>query len=457
MKTLLKYCCIAIIFAACKKSSFLDASPDQSLVVPSSLSDLQALLDNDRVMNGNNGLGVTPSLGEAACTDYYVNEDDLYGFLSPLESNAYTWQQQVFNGEHILDWNLPYKVIFYANTALEGLNNIPVDNSNQTAWNNVKGSALFYRAFMFWQLGQIFASPYDSATAATDWGIPLRMKADINEAIQRATVAATYQQIMDDLTEALPLLPNIPLYATRPSKAAVQAMLSKVFLSMHNYRAAMEHANACIQLQPTLIDYNSVDTTVAFPFNELNEETIFYTTAIYKTITVPNYAITDTTLYNSYEENDLRKKVFFSELSPGIRTFSGSYGKYALFSGIAVDEMILTHAECYARIGNTEAALNDLNSLLSKRYRTGTFIPYTATTATEALMLIFKERRKELVMRDVRWTDLRRLNKEGIYTTALSRTVNGITYLLPPNDPRYTYPIPDEVISFNPGMPQNSR
>lgn len=457
MKTLLKYCCIVIVFAACKKSSFLDARPDQSLVVPSSLNDLQALLDNDRIMNGTNGLGVTPSLGEVACTDYYINEDDLYGFLSPLESNAYIWQNQVFNGEHIPDWNLPYKVIFYANTALEGLNNIPVNNSNQTAWNNVKGSALFYRAFMFWQLAQIFAPPYDSATAETDWGIPLRMKSDINEVIQRATVAATYQQIIDDLTKALPLLPDIPLYTTRPSKAAVHAMLSKVFLGIHNYKAAIEHANACLQLQSALIDYNSVDTTVAFPFNELNEETIFYTTAIYMTITVPNYAITDTTLYNSYEENDLRKKVFFSELSPGTRTFSGSYGKYALFSGIAADEMILTRAEGYARIGNTEAALYDLNSLLSKRYRTGTFIPYTATTATEALLLILKERRKELVMRGVRWTDLRRLNKEGIYTTELSKTVNAVTYFLPPNDPRYTYPIPDEVISFNPGMPQNNR
>ena len=457
MKTIIKYLLITFLFTACKKSSFLDARPDQSLVVPSSLADLQALLDNDRIMNGTNGLGVTPSLGEVACTDYYVNEDDLYGFLSPLESNAYTWQQQVFNGEHILDWNLPYKVIFYANTALEGLNNIPADNSNQTAWNNVKGSALFYRAFMFWQLAQIFAPPYDSATAETDWGIPLRMKADINETIQRASVAATYQQITDDLTEALPLLPGIPLYATRPSKAAVHAMLSKVFLGMHNYNAAMEHADACLQLQYTLMDYNNVDTTVAFPFTELNEETIFYSTAIYYTVTVPNYAAADTTLYNSYGENDLRKKVFFSELSPGIRTFSGSYGKYALFSGIAADEMTLTRAECYARMGNTEAALNDVNSLLSKRYRTGTFIPYTATTATEALLLILKERHKELVMRGVRWTDLRRLNKEGIYTTELSRTVNAVTYSLPPNDPRYTYPIPDEVISFNPGMPQNSR
>jgi len=60
-------------------------------------------------------------------------------------------------------------------------------------------------------------------------------------------------------------------------------------------------------------------------------------------------------------------------------------------------------------------------------------------------------------MRGTRWIDLRRLNKEGLYTTNLQRVVNGTVYTLPANDPRYTYPIPDEVIQFNPSMPQNPR
>lgn len=457
LKILLAIFCIIAFFIACKKSSFLDVRPDNALVVPQNVEDLQALLDNDGVMNGANGIGVVPSLGEAACTDYFVNENDLYSFLSPLESNAYIWQKQVFNGEHILDWNLPYKAILYSNNALEGINNILVDNNNVTAWNNVKGSALFYRAFMYWQLAQIFAPPYDSATANTDWGIPLKSTADINESIQRATVAATYQQIINDLNEALPLLPSLPLYVTRPSKAAAHAMLAKVMMSMQDYANAIKQVDSCLQLQSGLIDYNNVDTTVAFPFNPLNEETIFYATAIYRVITVPNYAIADTVLYNSYDDNDLRKKIFFSEFTPGKKTFSGSYGKYALFAGIATDEMLLTRAECYARTVNITAALQDLNSLLEKRYRQGTFIPYTANNATDAMLLILKERHKELVMRGIYWTDLRRLNKEGIYSTDLSRTVNGVTYTLPANDTRYTYPIPDEVINLNPGMPQNER
>lgn len=457
IKILIITFCTITFCSSCRKSSFLDVRPDNALVVPQTIPDLQALLDNDRVMNGADGTGVVPSLGEVACTDYFVNENDLYSYLSPLESNAYTWQQKVFNGEHILDWNLPYKAILYANAALDGVQNITPDSSNVSAWNNIKGSALFYRAFMYWQLAQIFAPPYDSIGAATDWGIPLKASADINESIHRSTVAETYKQIKKDLTEAMPLLPDVPLYATRPSKAAAHAMLARVMMDMQDYNNALKQTDSCLQLQSELIDYNLVDTTAPFPFEPLNSETIFYADAINKIIIVPNYAITDTTQYNSYDDNDLRKKIYFSEFTPGKKTFSGSYGKYALFAGITTDEMILTRAECYARTGKVTAALQDLNTLLEKRYRNGSFIPYIPDNVSDPIKLILNERHKELVMRCLYWTDLRRLNKEGTYTTTLKRIVSGTTYTLPPNDPRYTYPIPDEVISFNPDMPQNQR
>jgi len=67
---------------------------------------------------------------------------------------------------------------------------------------------------------------------------------------------------------------------------------------------------------------------------------------------------------------------------------------------------------------------------------------------------ILTERRKELLMRGLRWTDLRRLNKETAFATTLSRIVNGTTYTLPPNDPGYVFRIPLSVINFT-GIEQN--
>ena len=456
-KSLFSLTCICFLFS-CNKSDYLNTRPNQSLVVPESIEDLQALLDNDQVMNGAGVGGIVPSLGEIACTDYFVKEDDLFGFILPLERNAYTWQKDVFNGEHIADWNLPYRAVFYANVALEGLDKIEANSSNQIEWNNVKGSALFYRSFMFYQIAQIFAPQYDSNTAQTDYGIPLRLKGDINEPILRSTLQQTYEQIIGDLKEATPLLSAKPLYPTRPSKSSTYALLAKVYLSLQDYKTALLFADSCLQIQPELLDYNTLDVTATFPIPKFNEETIYYGILVWHDIITPYLAGIDSALYNSYDDNDLRKQIFFADGGPlNSKVFRGSYTNDNLFGGIATDEMYLTRAECYARTGNVAAALSDLNTLLTKRYQTGTFRPYQTDNNDEALNLIIAERRKELVMRGVRWIDLRRLNKGNQFETTLNRIVNGTSYSLPPNDPRYTYPIPDEVIDFNPGMPQNAR
>jgi hypothetical protein len=101
--------------------------------------------------------------------------------------------------------------------------------------------------------------------------------------------------------------------------------------------------------------------------------------------------------------------------------------------------------------------MTDLNRLLQTRWRIGTFTPLTSTDAGDALQQILHERRKELLFRGIRWTDLRRLDKDPQTATTLTRIVNGITYTLPPNDPRWVLPIPDYVLYFNPQMQQNIR
>jgi hypothetical protein len=100
--------------------------------------------------------------------------------------------------------------------------------------------------------------------------------------------------------------------------------------------------------------------------------------------------------------------------------------------------------------------MNDLNTLLMTRWKTGTFVPYQAANADDALQQILTERKKELLFRGTRWADLRRLNKDSKFAMTLTRIINGVTYTLPPNDPRYAMPIPDNEISLS-GIPQNAR
>jgi len=134
-------------------------------------------------------------------------------------------------------------------------------------------------------------------------------------------------------------------------------------------------------------------------------------------------------------------------------SFKGSYSVYSLFIGIATDEVYLMRAECNARLGNKDAALNDLNTLMVTRWSTGTFIPFTAATSQDALNIILQERRKELIFRNLRWMDIKRLNKDGANIT-LTRIIGGQTYTLPPNDNRFALPLPADIVKMT-GMPQN--
>jgi hypothetical protein len=335
------------------------------------------------------------------------------------------------------------------------LNTLHPSDGEIADWNNARGMALFYHGFALYQLAQLFAPAYDSVTSGTDPGLPLRMSADVNEKIYRATVQQTYDQILLDLNAAARLLPANPdWYPTRPSKAAVYGLLSRVCLSARNYSQALLYADSCLQIHPALMDYNTLDATATLPFTRTNSEVIFGAAYLRSGPTTIGRSYTDSLLFNSYQPEDLRKKLFFKN-GP---LFFGRYDEdgYA-FGGIASDEIYLVRAECRARSGQTAAAMDDLNTLLTTRWTSSHFTPYTAASHEDALQQVLSERRKELLYRGLRWTDLRRLNKEPGHATTIYRTVNGQVYSLPPADHRYVYLIPDNVIALHPEMPQNPR
>ena len=152
-------------------------------------------------------------------------------------------------------------------------------------------------------------------------------------------------------------------------------------------------------------------------------------------------------LYRSYDTNDLRKKVYFKTRGNG-PVFNTSYsGRTFAFSGLATDETYLVRAECNARLGNIALAMTDLNWLLENRYKTGTAPQYNFATTKEALDVILKERRKELVFRGLRWPDIKRLNKEEAMEKIVPRRfINGRSYQLPPSSNNYALPLPDDAL-----------
>jgi len=427
-------------------TKFLDAKPDGSLAIPTTAQDVQALLDAYYNLNNTD-----PGSSEVAADNYYITSTDWATQTEPYR-RMYTWENDRVFSSYQNDWSKVYN----CNTVLDNMQNINRTIDNATTWDNAKGTALLMRGKAYLQGAFIWCKQYDITTAATDLGLPLRTDADFNKASIRLSVAATYNQIISDLKEALPLLPNSPTHVIRPSIPAANGLLARAYLAMRQYDSCWKYTNAALALKNTLLDYNSLTATASFPIKQLNVEVVMENLIPVPTPLNSSRAKIDSVLYSTYAVNDLRKTIFFKNNNNGSYAFKGSYeGAGNLFSGVAVDELYLMRAECYARMDKTQDAMNDLNTLLLKRWATGTFVPLAALTPNDALVQVLIERRKELLLRGLRWMDIKRLNKEG-YNIVPTRIINGTTYSLPVNDLRYAMALPEDVIALS-GMQQNPR
>jgi len=145
-----------------------------------------------------------------------------------------------------------------------------------------------------------------------------------------------------------------------------------------------------------------VNATANLPFSTIvNPEVLYQSYQLNYGFYMAATAIIDSNLYNSYQNNDLRRQVFFrNNASTGTYFFKGSYvgNNTILFGGLATDEMYFTRAECNARLGRTQAALGDLNTVLSKRWKTGTFPPFTASNPDDALQKNISGKKKGTVL-----------------------------------------------------------
>lgn len=434
--------------------SWLDAKPDKSMVVPETIMDYQALLDNStQTFNVSQPSG----LGEISAGDFYISFASWSSLFTKQEKSAYVWAptERFYEGELSSGWEQGYKRILTANLILEGIEKIKPSPAERQVWNNVKGSALFFRSFDFFNLSQEYCKPYTSASAHTDLGLPLRTESNVNSQVRRSSVQQTYDQIIKDLKPASQLLGKTPLSKTRPSKQAVFALLARTYLSMENYDQAGVYADSALQIQNELIDYTTLNTNAAYPIGRFNTETIFHSSFSYGIFNASRL-IVDPALISMYAGDDLRRVIFFKLVPNGGMSFKGNYsGDKNLFGGLATDELYLIRAECKVRAGNLSAALSDLNKLLRSRWK-GKYQDIVLQDQEAVLSIILKERRKELVFRGLRWGDLRRLNRDSRFAVTLTRTLDGQVYQLLPRDKRYVLPIPEQEVTLG-GIVQNER
>ncbi len=117
--------------------------------------------------------------------------------------------------------------------------------------------------------------------------------------------------------------------------------------------------------------------------------------------------------------------------------------------------MYVTRAECNARLGSLQEALDDINTVGVNRYKTGTYTDITLAdlgNSQEAVLdAVLKERRRELYGKELRLFDIKRLH------LPVTHSLSSLKISVPADDSRFVLPILDYYIDLNPEIEQNDR
>lgn len=387
-------------------------------------------------------------------------------------------------------WASCYAAIAASNQSLEACNkaNDPASYSSQ------KGEALVTRAYAHFMLVTFFSKVYDPATASTDEGIPYVTEPEkiVFKNYERKTVAYVYDMIEKDLTEGLPLLDDkrysVPKYHF--TKAAANAFAARFYLFKRDYTKVVDYANQVFSsgnitalLRPwntTYLTYTPQDMFSIYAkateaANLLLAETSslwgrnYYTNRygftsskrdeiLESNVTGGDWAFRNQ-LYTAGTENYLIPKIneYFVRSSVNA-TIGVPYVMVPLFTS---EEALFNRVEAYDYLGNTTAAMADLNVYASTRISNYSPSTHAITEAkiksyygvtdlqTGILLTLLDFKRAEFVQEGMRWFDILRYSAPVIHVTA-----GGEVYQLTSTDLRKVLQIPASAklagISQNP-------
>lgn len=450
-------------------SDFLDETP-KGTMIPQTINDFGLILDDYDEYLGQNKIIAGPTNTIMMSDDVWVS-DSMTKFSRYDQSalRAYRWEDNIFTvSENDDNYNDFYHCIYICNYILENVDNAPEGGSFTREY--VRGAASFHRAFAYFCLVNMYAPHWDEATAETDLGVPLTTRANINDVLDRVTVAEVYEQIFKDLEVANANLNETEEFTYRPSLAAVQALYARIYLYQGKYEECWKAARKSREITGEPADYNQYSLEGDSPDEGIDgmswnawemPDIIIYKEDMSDLLYSGDYNLSQELIDLFDKDTDLRWLLFVTDCDYDIGDPGTDYPRISSFMypnnrGLNVGEMWITEAEALCREGDIDGALNALNTLARKRHVAGTYEDVTERDPETLLQLILDERRRECMFKGTRWFDLKRLNKEPRFAKTVTHSYFEGTYTLEPNSPHYVLPFPLKVINANPSIEQNT-
>lgn len=465
MKTLIRlfYLVVTgILLFSC--DDYLDIKPKGELI-PETAKDYETMLNESEVLKASDSYPIFLT-DDVFLPDVSVNYTPGLNSVTRNVKNLYKFNSEVF-GESEDDylWTGSYNRLYYYNVVAEHV--LTATEATEKEKQSIRAEALMGRAFEYLTLVNAYAKHYDPKTAATEPGVPIILDDNINRTnLKRATVKEVYEQIQADLKEAEKYLPEkSKINAFRASKVVGLGLLARMYLYMGNYQEALRYANKSLEKDDFLLDLKAYEVKNPYraigrtdvPDRGKNLENIYIRLAPYVFGASATAFVSEDLLKLYDKEKDKRFLLYITNKPFGMPNDYYLWMPY-LYTNMAFStpEMYLIAAECEARVGSKEKAMNLINKL--RDYRIVENTPLNADSNEDALVKVLEERRREFAMLGcTRLIDLKRLNREPKLAKTVIHKGEGQTYTLKPNDPKYVLPIPDKIIRFNPNMKQNKR
>ncbi|WJS96671.1 RagB/SusD family nutrient uptake outer membrane protein [Flavobacterium johnsoniae] len=408
--------------------------------------------------------------------DQWMREANVIGRTPNIDIINFTFDESVDRVSLLTGssfYNQAYTYINRWNTIISLVDNSKGDESIKQL---AKAEAKIFRAYDHFLLINTYAKGYDPQTAATDGGICIMDKFDLEAQPTKSTVAQVYDFIQKDIEDALPYIKEKPVDVYHPSLAFAYAFKAKVHLFKREIAQAQAAAEKSLTYNNQIFDlvaYNAQGgpTAVAVPAaNNVEVLSYMYMTGYNEMNFAQSYIISPE-LRALFGTNDARFNLFFNststtnlDIGSGTAYWATQYTRFFYPTvGMKTPEVYLILAECYARDNKLAEAVDVLNKLRAKRIVSGTVNLTVPATRKETMQLVINERRKELLLGFNRFFDLKRLNTETEYAKTVTRvfpivnkTVPQKTYTLQPNSRLYIVPFPLSALTKNPKLTLNT-
>lgn len=462
MKKTLKYIAVlsmTVLLSSCG-NEWLDLQPDNSFSSGQPLT-----LGNLKDMQ----VGMYDAI--QSNTDYYgakmIYDGEIRGDDFQYKVEGSSKGESSFSYSYSLEnavgcWAQAYYLIKTANAIIE-VQVSDATTANEATINDIKGQAYFMKALGHFDVLRNYGEFYD---INSKWGIPYMDKFVPGDQLAtnkpaRSTVKQVYDKIVEDLKEAIRLMPEGKSTAGYVGQSAAKALLCRVYLYMGENQSCLDLANEIITGNTYSLWKNNEYLTAWSKLG--NSETMFEIVnntednfgnegigcLMYPAIAFGYGAVVATLQYaNLFQEGDVRKGLFFADENAketdswfGKKIFVYKYpGVVKSPSGVGNDnqtasiplfrlsEVYLNGAEAAQKLNNSQA--DELLTAIVQRAN-----PAAPAVSGANLERVLLERRKELGGEGHRFYDALRNEKtmyrDDVKSYMAEVDASGVTIELP--------------------------